>query len=195
MSDQEIAQLEGEIADPLGKTFEGPWNSHYTHNVAKQERYSQLIEARDSGAAAAPSPSAAVSRAGGAMRLAELEGLMQEDNGEYWHSEKLQAEYRNLIQGGLPFVEVPSGEADQAGETQERVNTAFQGIDTADLDASFMGMSDDAQGWATRVLQDPSQREACIEQMPAETLEELIAFVKGMPDEEVAALERALFLT
>ena len=59
---------------------------------------------------------------------------------------------------------------------------------------AFTGLSDEAQGIAAAVLADPSKREAYIESMPAETLEELIDFVGRMPDAEVAALERALLL-
>ena len=47
----------------------------------------------------------------------------------------------------------------------------------------------------TRSCADPSQREAYLWSMPDAALQELIDFVGGMPDNEVAALERALFLS
>ena len=78
---------------------------------------------------------------------------------------------------------------------QQRIDTAFDGIDTTDLDSAFEGMSGEAQQYAARIMADPSQREAYIMSMPEAALEELMAFVNGMPDHEVAALERALLLS
>ena len=84
--------------------------------------------------------------------------------------------------------------AADAAEVSERVSAAFEGIDTGALDSSFMGLSDVAQSYAAAALADPSQRESLIETMPIAALEELIDFVSRMPDDEQAAVQRALLL-
>ena len=125
--------------------------------------------------------------------------MMKTDNGEYWHSEKLQAEYRNLIDGGLPASEVAEAlgiSEDMAVDFTTRVNTMTSEIgDTGELDSAFLGLSDTAQGYAVRVLADPTKREAYIDAMPVAVLEELADFVSHrMTDHEVSALEKALLL-
>ena len=127
------------------------------------------------------------------------EALMKrepQNESEYWHSPELQAEYLDLIDGKSPTGgTLPAGELADAAEVSERVSAAFEGIDTGALDSAFEGLSDEAQGIATAVLADPSQRESLIESMPIAALEELIDFVGRMPEDEQVALERALLLT
>ncbi len=164
------------------------------------DRYGALLEEKEAGTPAPAGPSA------NAQRIAEIEKLMAEpaNSSEYWHSEKLQAEYLALIDGKSSTPKnLPAGELAehlgiseaQASDMQARVGSAFEGIDTTDLDSAFMGLSDEAQSYAYAVLADPSKREAMIEQMPIAALEELIHFVNAMPEAEHAALERALLLT
>ena len=64
--------------------------------------------------------------------------------------------------------------------------------DTSELDGAFLGLSDTAQSYALRTLADPAQREAYINSMPLETLQELIDFVSRMPEHEQRAVEKAL---
>jgi hypothetical protein len=127
------------------------------------------------------------------------------NDSEYWHNPAMREEYAHLLQGGPPVGEdtLPASELaeaygiseDQAVDFTARMNTMSEEIgDTGALDMAFMGLSDTAQGVASAVLADPSKREAYINSMPVETLEELIDFVGRMPDTEVAALERALLL-
>ena len=94
-----------------------------------------------------------------------------------------------------PLVALLEVVEDQLDEAQDRVDAAFAGIDMTDLDSAFEGLSDEAQGYMLRIVADPSTREAYLLSMPDAALEELMAFVGGMPDHEVAALERALFLS
>ena len=137
-----------------------------------------------------------------ATEIAEIEALQRDDNVAYWKDPQMPQRYGELIAAQEAGTAAPAGpsanaqriaeiEADMAGH---RVGSAFEGIDTTDLDSSFEGLSDSAQGYAYAVLADPSKREALIESMPVETLEELIHFVNAMPDDEQAALERALLL-
>ena len=153
MSDQEIAEIESAMQTD---------NGEYWHSPQMQERYRDLLDARDSGAATPPGNA-------NLTRRAEIEKSMASagNSSEYWHSPEMQAEYMKLLDTPPPAHEGGRDDATspEIAETQERVNTAFQGIDTTDLDASFMGMSDAAQSWAGRVLQDPSTRIAAIEQM------------------------------
>ena len=131
-------------------------------------------------------------------RLAE-----PQNSSKYWHDEKLQQEYLSLI-GGLQqkyrnLYDGASHDAAEAlGATEDftsRMALMSEEIgDTAGLDASFEGLSDAAQSYAAAALADPSKREAYINSMPVETLEELIDFVGRMPEHEQAALERALLL-
>lgn len=189
--DSEIAGIEADMA--LGDS------SEYWHDTAKQERYGQLLGARDSGT---PAPAINPNR----QRIAEIEKDMAGpgNSSKYWHSIDMQAEYRRRLEApaearrlsGEPALSEALGiTADQAADMQQRVDSAFDGIDTSDLDSAFEGMSGDAQGYAMRMLADPSKREAYIYSMPEAALEELMAFVEGMPDHEVAALERALLLS
>ncbi len=158
------------------------------------DRYGELIAAKEAGTPAPAGPSA------NDRRIAEIEGLMSDTYSEYWRGPKadiLQREYRDLIDGGQPASEVAEAlgiSEDMASDMQARVGSAFESIDTGALDSAFEGLSDEAQGIASAVLADPSKREAYIETMPVETLEELVNFVGRMPDNEVAALERALLL-
>ena len=88
-----------------------------------------------------------------------------------------------------------------SGDMQSRISTAFAGIDTGTLDSVFMGLSDETQAQALRLLADPSiladtaSQDRFIMGMSAEAWGELVHFEANMPAEEHAALKRALLLS
>lgn len=78
---------------------------------------------------------------------------------------------------------------------QARVQTMTEEIgDTAMLDSTFEGLSSASQGFAVKVLADPTKRVALLQQMPVEVYEELAYFVHAMPEAEQMAVEKALGL-
>lgn len=104
--DSEISTLEAEMADTKGREPGGYWNDE-----GKQARYRQLLEAKESGGAV-PTVDAKAKRRG------ELETLMGDQHSSYWkgaEAEKLQGEYRNLLDGkesGMPAEAVTITDAD-----------------------------------------------------------------------------------
>ncbi len=84
MSDQEIAQLEEDMAADIDGYFK---------DAAKVERYGQLIEAKETGTSAPAGPST------NQQRKAELEKMMAApgNSSPYWHDEELQREYAALL--------------------------------------------------------------------------------------------------
>ena len=67
-------------------------------------------------------------------------------------------------------------------------------IGTLNKDGQRRAWSDTAQGFAVKVLADPSKRVALLQRMPVEVYEELAYFVHAMPEHEQVALEKALGL-
>ena len=152
----EIVELEGQMVDPRT----------WFHDKAGQERYRQLVEAEDSGAAPPAKPSAI------AQRIAEIETLMQDRLSDYWRgprAETLQQEYRQLLDGeeagGFPAEMVKSwagslevseedmlGAFERAGEIAEAVGN------TSDLDSAFVGLSDSLQKSCWQALAQPERR-------------------------------------
>ena len=162
-------------------------------------RYAELVAAQELGTSAPAKPSA------NQQRIAEIERSMAEpqNSSEYWHSEKMQAEYRDLLDGKSPGAgTLPAGELaehlgvseDVAADYTSRVDGAFDGIDTADLEAAYEGLSDEAQSYGVTLLAYPDKLQAIEEAMPSHVLEELKVFESGMTPEEHAALRRALLL-
>jgi hypothetical protein len=162
-------------------------------------RYAQLLEAQDAGTSSPAGPSA------NQQRIAEIERMMAEpqNSGEYWHNEKLQQEYLALIDGKSPGSGTsPAGELaealgvseDVAADYTARVDGAFEGIDTADMEAAYEGLSDEAQSYGVALLLHPDKLQAYEASMPAHVLEELKVFESGMTPEEHGALKRALLL-
>ena len=83
---------------------------------------------------------------------------------------------------------------DVAADYTSRVDGAFEGLDTADLESAYEGLSDEAQGYGVALLLHPDKLQAYEAQMPAHVLEELKIFESGMTPEEHAALKRAVLL-
>ncbi len=69
------------------------------------------------------------------IRIAEIEGLMADAKGEYWHSEELQNEYRARLEtedagGPEGMLDEVGGRMDAAlGSALEGVTAAFDGLD------------------------------------------------------------------
>jgi len=87
---QEIAEIEADMADD----FAG-----YQGDTAKQERYGQLLQAREAGTVAPAKPDA------DSVRRDELVKLMADQRSIYWkgsQSDKLQQEYRDLLGAERP---------------------------------------------------------------------------------------------
>ena len=97
MSDTDADDVAGEIA-AIEKTM-GEDNRAYWKDPAMQERYGELLEARESGEAARAPPEAAPKSS---ERMIEIEALMKDANGVYWHDQELQDEYRALAEGVEP---------------------------------------------------------------------------------------------
>ena len=81
-----------------------------------------------------------------------------------------------------------------AADYSARVDGAFEGIDTADMEAAYAGLSDDAQSYGVTLLAYPDKLQAIEAAMPASVLEELKAFEASMTPEEHGALRQALLL-
>ena len=79
---QEIATIERQVG-----------TADYWRSEPMQQRYRDLLDARDAGGAVPASPSAAE------QRIAAIERMMRDPRSEYWRGERpsnLQAEYRHL---------------------------------------------------------------------------------------------------
>ncbi len=110
----ELADLEGEMADTH--------SLHQPSNQLARDRVQALYERADGGA---PVP---VKSDSNAQRIGELEAMMREKGGEYWHSDKLQDEYRQLLQGnesGLP-TEMVSNLADDLDVSELELSVVFE---------------------------------------------------------------------
>ena len=202
--DSEIAELEASMAEDIDGYFK---------DEAAQARYAALIEARETGSAAPVSDR-------NAARRAELEDMMRQsaNTSPYWHSEELQREYAALLEAppsafdAVGEVDRGTGErtvgdvlgldADGAQEMAARIERAFEGIDTTDLDTAWCGLSERAQWGLLKVLADPpsvlrdqSTVDAFADWIGTGPFEEILAFEAGMSPEERAALRRACLLT
>ncbi len=96
-------------------------------------------------------------------RRVEIEGLMTEKNGAYWHSPSLQAEYKALLEGGdqqLAALEQRQADPEQqqalarASEVGKRMDVAL-GDALGDIQASWDGLDDTLQGAIAREMGMP----------------------------------------
>lgn len=109
--DAEIAELESRMA-----------NTHaWGHDKAGQERIQQLYEQQDRGTTPPPAAPPA------AQRMKVIEEAMKDAKGEYWQNQKLQDEYRSLI------------EAEDAGKTGAPPTSLVGREDLADMPADVIG--------------------------------------------------------
>ncbi len=110
-------------------------NAAYWDDNLLQERYGQLLAAKESGSPAPAGPDAATAR------RAEIETLMADPRSKYWRgsrSEAIQAEYRDLIAvDGEPGAPAP---ADQA--------VALSDADVSSVIENVAAMGEVGAAWA-----------------------------------------------
>ncbi len=96
-------------------------------------------------------------------RQLEIEEMMTEKHGAYWHSPSLQAEYKALLEGGdqqLAALEQRQADPEKqqalarAGELGKRMDVAL-GDALADIEAGWDGLSDTLQGAIAREMGMP----------------------------------------
>ncbi len=140
----ELANLEGAMADTAA------WGN----DKASQQRALELY----AKAEGAPSEIGQISRT--VARQLEIEGLMTEKNGAYWHSPSLQAEYKALLKGGdqqLAALEQRQADPEQqqaiarASEVGKRMDVA-RGDALPYIEAGWDGLSDTLQGAIAREM-------------------------------------------
>ena len=115
----ELAGLKGEMADPRGVTFDGPWDAHYSHSTKKQDRARELL-AREAGEPVEPEDQPAAMTEAGVADSLDVIGSMGEV-GEEWA--------REMKGGNLGALEVAEdvrvGILGDMGVTAEDVAVAF----------------------------------------------------------------------
>ncbi len=96
-------------------------------------------------------------------RQLEIEGMMTEKHGAYWHSPSLQNEYKALLEGGdqqLATLEQRQADPEQqqaiarAGELGKRMDVAL-GDALGGIEASWDGLDDTLQGAIAREMGTP----------------------------------------
>ncbi len=199
--DQEIASIEA-VQQTDNTAY---WKS------GLPDRYGELIAAKEAGTPAPARPSA------NAQRIAEIEKLMAEpqNSSKYWHDPEMQREYLDLISHPPGAMEAVGGRSSEASDAepvsevaaawgvseehfadyQSRVDSAFAGLDTVEMESAYEGLSDEAQSYGVALLLHPDKLKAYEAAMPEAVLEELKAYEAGMTPEEHAALKRALLLS
>ncbi len=140
----ELANLEGAMADTAA------WGN----DKASQQRALELY----TKAAGEASEIGQISRT--VARQVEIEGMMTEKHGAYWHSLALQNEYKALLEGGdqqLAALEQRQANPEQqqaiarASEVGKRMDVAL-GDALGDIEAGWDGLSDTLQGAIAREM-------------------------------------------
>ena len=143
-------------------------------------------------------------------RMAEIEEMMQDADGVYWHDQELQDEYRSLLEAdarGLPaemtepetvaawaeHLDVPVEAALDGMQRAEEIS-ADLGANTGDLETAFSGLSDRVQWVCRRALAAPEMRIELIQGLSDEDYNGLGGFLDAMTPAEHKAVERALGL-
>ncbi len=151
--DTEIASLEESMKDPR----------EWFHNHAGQQRIKELYEQQESGTTPSRQPVA------GVQRISEIEGMMADTKGEYWHNPELREEYRQLI--SVDEAGGPEGILDEIGG---RLDAAL-GASLGGVTAAVAGLDETLQVAMARELAQPAGTAD-----PA-TAEDLAAFAKTLP--------------
>ncbi len=191
----EIADLEIRMRD----------TDAWGHDKAGQARIKQLYEHEEATGGEAPEA------APKSERMLEIEELMKDANGEYWHDQELQDEYRSLaeadarglseemtsadmVQSWADHLDVTPEEALDGFERAEQISTDLGG-DTAELMTAFSGLPDRVQWVCRRALAAPEMRIELIQGLTDEEYNMLGGFLDAMTPEEHKAVERALGLS
>lgn len=131
-TDAEIANIERTIANDSAAYWQSQWT---------QDRYAELLAAREAGQpAAAPDANA--------ERRAEIERLISDNSSEYWQgrdSERLQQEYHDLITAAEAEADSGPSEAEleTAARTADKELADLLGdADAADLSAELEAASE-----------------------------------------------------
>ncbi len=140
----ELANLEGAMADTIA------WHGDKAGQQRALELYGKMEgEASEIGQLSKTS-----------ARLREIEGLMTEKHGAYWHDSRLRSEYRALLEGGdqqLAALEQRQADPEQqqaiarAGELGRAMDVAL-GDALPGVEASWDGLSDTLQGAIAREM-------------------------------------------
>lgn len=190
----EIADLEVRMRD----------TDAWGHDKAGQERVRQLYEAQEAGGVEPQEPGP------GSERRQEIEEMMQDANGVYWHDQELQDEYRSLLEADarglseeMTSTDMVQSWADHLDVTPEEALDGFQraeqistdlGGDTAELMTAFGGLADRVQWVCRRALAAPEMRIELIAGLTDEEYNMLGGFLDAMTPAEHKAVEKALGL-
>lgn len=144
----EYRSLVGELTDPQGRRFDGPWHEHYAHNRTKQARFAVLESRRGGGQRAErPAPATASDEAAAAK-------LMRHP--DYWKRPDLQDEARRLLEGTAAPQRPSQNEAASAREAAVRDaldDIGAQVEDPSGLAEAFGTLRADTQELALRILE------------------------------------------
>ncbi len=190
----EIGQLEARMRDTRA----------WAADTAGQERVRQLYEAQEAGGVEPQEPGP------GSERRQEIEEMMKDADGVYWHDQELQDEYRSLLEADsrglseeMTGTEMVQSWADHLDVTPEAALDGFEraqqistdlGGDTAELMTAFSGLPDRVQWVCRRALAAPEMRIELIAGLSAEDYNELGGFLDAMTPAEHKAVEKALGL-
>lgn len=172
--DTEIAEIETSMADT---------NGDYWHDPTAQARYRDLTEAREAQAVV-PVTGAKASR------LATIESMMADTTGPYWKgadSERLQAEYRALLEGGMPDASPARATPEPPAGSFEAINNTPLGVDDmaanwgeSDAGAALMDkLGDDFEQFATDAQNAAADYLAGV---PAKARDQVVAMFDKLPD-------------
>ncbi len=190
----EIGELETKMRDTRA----------WAADTVGQRRVQALYQAEESGGVAAQEPGP------GAARRQEIEEMMRDADGVYWHDQELRDEYRSLLEAqerGLSAemtgTEMVQSWADHLDVTPEAALDGFEraeqistdlGGDTAELMTAFSGLPDRVQWVCRRALAAPEMRIELIAGLSAEDYNQLGGFLDAMTPAEHKAVEKALGL-
>ncbi len=192
--ESEIGQLEVRMRD----------TDAWGHDKAGQARIAALYEHEEATGGEVPEA------APKSERMLEIEELMKDASGEYWHSPELQDEYRalaeadarglseemtstDMVQSWASHLDVTPEEALDGFQRAEQISTDLGG-DTAELMTAFSGLPDRVQWVCRRALAAPEMRIELIKGLSDEDYNELGGFLDAMTPEEHRAVEKALGL-
>ncbi len=204
-NDASIPSDPGEISSEIGELETKMRDTRaWAADTAGQERVRQLYEAQEAGGVEPQEPGP------GSERRQEIEEMMKDADGVYWHDQELQDEYRSLLEADsrglseeMTSTDMVQSWADHLDVTPEAALDGFEraqqiedelGGNTGELMTAFGGLPDRVQWVCRRALAAPEMRIELIQGLSDEDYNQLGGFLDAMTPKEHRAVEKALGL-